>query len=575
VLCASADLIEEVLEQNPDSFSTVVFPLKWDVVMWLAAFGDVASIRALASSARSMGISLKLNVDACGDCALEIAMERAAPEVAEELLYQVATWYREAITEEAVPSLCRVIRNGIRLPALPAFLDSRLQAPMVFDNQEIPSVTAASQAGDDASPFHDAFTECSRTAGSQFPGLHVTDEYRTSLLPLPASARSRLDYFETRCLYIPGLLKRSSAHFMEALLVSGDAQLLSSFCVKSCVAFKWSKYGRRRHRQSLLKSAAYVTLLLIYEGSRTASEALPEWLSTVARASVAVAASAAVLTETRRSFREGLYAYTWTWNFLKCIAHVLIATSIMLPVLTDDDMLPSWTRGLGTCLVWLDLLGKLKALRAIGVYVHMIQETVRDTKWFILVVVIVIVMSGHVLHASDPQPGKDLLTTMIAVVIDAWLGEDTTILDPNEVQIQMVTLEAVWMAVSILAVVYLLNLLIAILLDTYTRVRDGALVALTMERISLLQRYERDMDMDTAMEVFPKYLLVSYPRSVVEHAKQDVSVQQLDARITSVLEQHQQFAQRHDAQMQDIIAALSRLTSQEEMAERGHRTIDL
>ena len=77
------------------------------------------------------------------------------------------------------------------------------------------------------------------------------------------------------------------------------------------------------------------------------------------------------------------------------------------------------------------------------------------------------------------------------------------------------------MFLSVLVVVYVLNLLIAILVDIYSGVRDGALMALTKERVKLLLDYEQRMDRCRHSAVFPRFLLVSYPQGLIENDDSD------------------------------------------------------
>jgi hypothetical protein len=160
---------------------------------------------------------------------------------------------------------------------------------------------------------------------------------------------------------------------------------------------------------------------------------------------------------------------------------------------------------------WLGLLYYLQPLKATGPLVRMIVAICYDVRYFIMVLGIALVATFLVLHMlvtgdGYGQPGTALFATYNML----FLGDfDVGLLDGEYTVLARVLFVLTMLFVAII----LLNLLIAIMGDSYTRIQEKSEVEFLRLRATVLLEYELFMSPEELADQtkFPKWLHVLVP----------------------------------------------------------------
>merc|ERR1712216_137446 len=206
---------------------------------------------------------------------------------------------------------------------------------------------------------------------------------------------------------------------------------------------------------------------------------------------------------------RGFYAYFATfWNMLSFVSYALLICTISFEFNEGHTGRARNIAAVGTLLVWLHTLYYLLGFRSFGALVRMILEILGDMRCFLLVMCLFSICFSQVyyillnenVYAYD-QP-VDILWSIFNT---AWLGAQWTDFSFDVVQ------RIMYVIMCLFQLILLLNLLIAIMGDTFGKVKENEIVQFYYNFATLIYELEVLMSEEerTSQKYFPSYLLFS------------------------------------------------------------------
>ncbi|EGD75564.1 WD-40 repeat protein [Salpingoeca rosetta] len=313
--------------------------------------------------------------------------------------------------------------------------------------------------------------------------------------------------------------------FLDALVETGRAELFNNYIARAIVRFKWECYGRRTFQRgglfyllSLLlvttfaflinlEGKAVHTLLTSKSGSDVASVVVLLFMLGVSTAELSREV------EQWKRLPDRLHDF-WNW---------LDACNIMLVFVVGITYMSGWqhTRALLAVSVYLRWFGSLyymQAFKRTGPLVRMVLVICFDMRFFLMLLGISIMAAwvafrvlliqgtaGYDEALGDPANGLLVMFNMLLLVdFDiATLGGEYVVL-----------VRIIFLLSMILVPVVLLNLLIALMSDSYERIQDRADIEFQLLRARILREQEAFMSEAKKKDprIFPKWLHVLVPK---------------------------------------------------------------
>eukprot|EP00668_Euglena_longa_P035059 GGOE01045031.1.p1 GENE.GGOE01045031.1~~GGOE01045031.1.p1 ORF type:complete len:444 (-),score=165.93 GGOE01045031.1:295-1626(-) len=317
-----------------------------------------------------------------------------------------------------------------------------------------------------------------------------------------------------------------------------EANLFENIAVRAMVAHKWECFGRRHYFNTLLEyglgTAALVafSLLIPTQGDMDIVVRLSEGNRLPSDIAAIVMAAAIVLLflketlhEAKQLFEDRLEYLKDVWNWEHLATQCLSYTSVVLFLLGNPQAdaciaLACYTR-------WFGFLYFMQAFGGTGRLVRMILRIIWDVKWFMLVLLLAVMASSNAFYvlirarpecmgpdiadSCDPNwlfVGSTLFTTFNMVILGSF---DTAsfVAGPYSGLLQ-----ALFVVTMLLVTIVLLNLLIALMGDSYQRIQDRSGVELSLLRARIILEVEEFLSAKERAnkEWFPKYLHILLPQ---------------------------------------------------------------
>jgi hypothetical protein len=306
---------------------------------------------------------------------------------------------------------------------------------------------------------------------------------------------------------LEGLTK--SHEVMHALAAGGKhgstsmhLELFETDIVRVLLQFKWMQYGLWIH---CIHMGIYICFLVAYScwlyrvhwagqlGEDIGKHSFDEMgnrdpdLSTVnvVLGAVAIAFALLFLVVEGLEFAVGPRGYINSgWNLVDCASVVLVLTSIGCWFAKNEDAL--WVSIFATPLTYIRSLNFLRGFRATGALVSIISEVVVDVLPFCLILIIVVATFGasFFLLGEFYHKSGSMFKTYIMLLGEFWA-------DDEEDEFTRGTSRLFFWIFTAVASVMMLNLLIAIICDTYERVKERELPQFLLERLRILCRIEK------------------------------------------------------------------------------------
>ncbi|EGD76101.1 serine/Threonine protein kinase [Salpingoeca rosetta] len=314
---------------------------------------------------------------------------------------------------------------------------------------------------------------------------------------------------------------------LDTLVEAGRAELFGNYIARAVVRFKWETYGRRKFRNEAnwyLLSVVFITVLtfVVDLQGNDVSQLLSSKASATDVVSVIMvlvlglyAASEAKHEMLEWRYLRGHWRDFWNW---------LDSLNIVLAFVVLATYLGGWQHAravlaIASYLRWFGILYHLQAFKTTGPLVRMILAICFDMRYFLVVLGISIVAAWTSFRLlllddktvpldglGDPANGLLIMFNMLLLAefeLDTFGGT------------YAVLLRILFVISMVLVPVVLLNLLIALMSDSYERIQDRADIEFQLLRARYLR--ERELFLSPAEKsdpkLFPKWLHVLVPKS--------------------------------------------------------------
>eukprot|EP00927_Polykrikos_kofoidii_P004673 TRINITY_DN11851_c0_g2_i1.p1 TRINITY_DN11851_c0_g2~~TRINITY_DN11851_c0_g2_i1.p1 ORF type:complete len:1256 (-),score=145.33 TRINITY_DN11851_c0_g2_i1:87-3365(-) len=312
---------------------------------------------------------------------------------------------------------------------------------------------------------------------------------------VPRDSTLRVVPILTESLYLADVLHPRYC-LIERLMESSDPQLLRSKTVQALLHLIWNTRGRSVYQQNsalwlgMLLTYLVFCLLVLSANRGTIEKTLVLIFGLVAACLSAVF----VWKEVEQLRKAGAYYFANGWNWLDFISLSLVQITVFLgggiKLLHSraPEWLP-WATAICTVLLFFGCFFYLRGVREFGSLIRMLQEIAGDMRWFMLIMMlamIALVFGLHFIRSPGWTDGlamfAELKSTLLEVYHFAVHGnyatEIFTSADPATA--------ILFFCLSLFVVILMLNLLIALMGDTFARVKSTELVAFLRERLDLL-----------------------------------------------------------------------------------------
>ena len=304
-------------------------------------------------------------------------------------------------------------------------------------------------------------------------------------------------------LTVPDLVGQPGSHSLfRVLTVSRNLRAFETRAMQLAVQFKWEQFGLQRFMLSCVMYLSYVAFFILTVMSFRWSWG---WVTDAMVASVAVINVVFLLEESWHMKQHGLWAHlSSVWNGIDLVA---IASAFFMCTTYYGDL--RWQHESAAVAVLSLCIGSLTYLRAhptTGAIIQMILAIMVDIKAFSIVLMISLLsffVAFMVLHPEDDS-------------LSGWAGFYSVSLtlvgigDPADFS-ETVLSQLFLLAFIFFGVVVLLNLLIALMGDSYDRVRENEAVEGLLTRAIAICEIEESPYLRpnyNDRRLFPKFLHV-------------------------------------------------------------------
>lgn len=213
--------------------------------------------------------------------------------------------------------------------------------------------------------------------------------------------------------------------------------------------------------------------------------------------------------EVRKLVVGGFLAYISSgWNILNLVCNSVLITLILLEVLRGHSTKSRELAAVVTPFMWIQSFNYLRGFRGTGALVRMIIVIIHDIRFFLLIMGIMTIaftQAFFILEDEEIAPLNAPWEIAWQVYNTAWLGAQWTWYTGPMLQ------RVLYLFMTFFQLVVLMNLLIAIMGDTFGRVMEGAIVEFYRNFAQLIHELEVLMTPREHQNTnhFPHYFLFS------------------------------------------------------------------
>jgi WD40 repeat protein len=326
-----------------------------------------------------------------------------------------------------------------------------------------------------------------RATGSPVPLLQTQEEMD---LVLPRATVGASSIAQLQVLLIGGLFNADTCFFQGLCETpqADEAALFAHPVVKAGVLVKWEQYAHKRFFALFLGYVCFLVLFTIWSVAESAHDIDGTPLLNVLRIATAGFAAFFMALEIKQSLHLGLTTHLEDpWNFLAAFAYVGTFSNALF-----FEHSQSFRSALAIS-IWILLLGYLRGFPRYAPYVQMLAAIIVDLQGFLPVYVVIILAFAHaMLMFSDTIAHMSLIECIEEMVREALstyrmgtLGD----FDPSrfESHWQMYLL---FFACTVMITVILLNVLIAVISDTFDRLQEHSESSSVKSRAQLIADVE-------------------------------------------------------------------------------------
>jgi hypothetical protein len=337
-----------------------------------------------------------------------------------------------------------------------------------------------------------------RAIGSEIPCLSTKEQF-DAVLPRRTVGASSTASLEV--LMMGGLFNEDTGFFRglcETPQADEDA-LFAHPAVKAGVLVKWEHYAQKKFFVIFVGYISFMATFTAWTLAETAEDLHESPWPRRWRIASAVGAVCFLGVEAKQVIRTGLRSYAKdNWNYLALFVFLSTCVSTVLsePMLhRHNDMATQSqnSRSVVAVAAWIQLLAYLRGFPSFSPYVRMLSEIVADAQSFLLIYGVIIFAFAHgTLLFSEDLHCKSISET-VENILHALLG---TYRMGTLGDFESGEFEGHWQryllffACTVTITVVLLNVLIAVISDTFDRLQERAESSSVKGRVQLIAEIE-------------------------------------------------------------------------------------
>jgi len=444
------------------------FPMEASLLTVYAYLGRIRQMKQFLNMAIKLHIPVPLKADSSGNTALQVAIEDKNAEMIQTLLQ----YYQRIQLPNYLENLHATICQLLTIPDvtdLSEFVDSRLLIPI---NRE------------------------DYTKRAILSGQHLATNYSYMMTPKLSrrliyndtedSASS--DYISIKYIDIPQITDPSLRFLKHLLTAPPENPIFESRVVQAILNYKWYFFGRKKLIVSFVFYLVFLAVFQIYllwVFPKRDSDA--EGLANTLRGCLLTYVILDALRELYQACKMSKTRYFASpWNGIDILRILALFLSMTLDSAGAGDRFMRILHSIVNWFVWMKMLSYLRAMKASAGLIHMILQTVKDMVGFFLILFVNLMSISVSIHLLvEDSEGSDWTSTLETCFV--MLFGEINVPEPNQSAFFM------WLFITffmVYVVIILFNLLIAIIGDTYDRVKSNLNRNINYELASFLYEEE-------------------------------------------------------------------------------------
>jgi len=488
-------ILAKVFEVDPTTLVQATYKSDFTILHALAFYGNQVGVKLCFKNAKRLPEQLIPFIkDISGRTPLHYSHEKNNDHITEYFL-NVLKPYPPKLVETFIDIFPEMISR--RYENMATFIDSRLLPPI----KNLRRIPVFSAAVDQPRRYHGGNTK-------------ELEDYKMLATP-KANLDSQTVPISIRLLYIENIM---SLRMFKAIIGSKDPRLFKSRALQSMLTYKWDQYAKKEFLAEFLIFSIYMLLFIVFSiaiAFKTKSiEDEWKWIEDftwVVIGPLILMNSIYAFQEFKQMIAEDIKHYFESiWNVLDVLLILGTYFSCFFNIMVEEDEMDNnyllSFLAFNTLLFWIRLLSLTRGFRSIGTMVRMILEMIYDIRAFLVILLIAVMGFGHTFYLAqkDTDRDEDLTLQLTNLYKLAFTAFDTT-------DYQAVEWIFFFLA-TFFIIIILLNMLIAIMADTFTRIKD------VNEETGFLEWglwiYDKDLLMSKRHKgrwCPPKYLYIAAP----------------------------------------------------------------
>eukprot|EP00357_Protocruzia_adherens_P031747 CAMPEP_0115008104 /NCGR_PEP_ID=MMETSP0216-20121206/21674_1 /TAXON_ID=223996 /ORGANISM="Protocruzia adherens, Strain Boccale" /LENGTH=1245 /DNA_ID=CAMNT_0002375369 /DNA_START=220 /DNA_END=3957 /DNA_ORIENTATION=- len=464
-ITAKTKQIEEIVEADPMNMTNSLYKTDYSIIHDLANAGNVKALRVcFQNSAGLPNGQIPLRRDISGRSPIHYALEKQNLNVVEFFLKNLHD-YPDRILWIFKDIFVEIL--ALDLPSMHKFIDSRLLKPVELEKTP----------GSVIPKFSTSIWNPKEMGGSS----HLHLEKYGAIAPQKATENDRVVPIKVRCLYVPGIMTQG---VMATLAETENPAIFKSHAIKSMLEFKWNNYARKAYVRELSTYILFLLLFTAFTAFQTYSDEdsgpfndedqakVYKWVISIPLLLVLVIR---FLGELKQFIHEEdkVEYYTDVWNLTDVLLIITSLTGIIMAAIDDfisdyDNKAVNGMLSIAVLLVWARLMSFLRGFREVGMMVRIIVEIIKDIKYFLLILGLGVCGFAHSYYLVHRSRDEDqTVTAELGDMYNLSLGDFNVD--------EFGTYEYLFFILgSFMMMILLLNMLIAIMSDTYARIYEEA-----------------------------------------------------------------------------------------------------
>ena len=275
-----------------------------------------------------------------------------------------------------------------------------------------------------------------------------------------------------------------AGHFMKSIAECSNMELFQLLIVKAIILFLWKFYRRVIIRFVIIPYFVYFVVFLIYSTTtfEDKQDALQngeyEGLSGRGRSNVIIEGLIIIfvayffILEVIQMVGKRLDFWKSIWSYLEIASLALNFSVVILDIIEERAENIRVVMVFAALLMWLKLFYLLRVFFTTAFLVRMITEIVRDMKWFVFLFLLSVGAFANTFYILSFNSGEGHFVEknfFIALAQSYKMG-----LGEFEIEDFSTTEYLLWFMATLVMLIVMLNMLIAIMGDTFERVQESS-----------------------------------------------------------------------------------------------------